>query len=97
MSARLLPNSGLLNPGRDPKSNRTSRLFPGSIGKATKFVRTRGFSKLTRFRNTENLVNPLFWTKELAPKHTLVPLQGPLVLPKHLLRLFLASKVLLMF
>ena len=33
-----------------------------SKGKATKFIRTRGFSKLTRFRNTENLVNPLFWT-----------------------------------
>ena len=51
--SRLLPNSCLLNTGRGSKSNRTSRLFPGS--KATKFVRTRGFSKLTRFRNTENL------------------------------------------
>ena len=27
-----------------------------SKGKATKFARTRGFSKLTRFRNTESLV-----------------------------------------
>ena len=62
--SRLLPNSCLLNPGRSPKSNRTPRSlsFPGSKGKATKFVRTRGFSKLSRFRNTENLVNPLFWT-----------------------------------
>ena len=25
-------------------------------------LRDRGFSKLTRFRNTENSVNPLFWT-----------------------------------
>ena len=33
-----------------------------SKGKATKFARTRGFSKLTRFRNTDNLVNPPFWT-----------------------------------
>ena len=33
-----------------------------SQGKATKFVRTRGSSKLTRFRNTENLVNPFVWT-----------------------------------
>ena len=31
-----------------------------SKGKATKFARTRGFSTLTRFRNTENLVTPLF-------------------------------------
>ena len=30
-----------------------------SKGKATKFVRTRAFSRLTRFRNTENLVNSL--------------------------------------
>ena len=30
--------------------------------KATKFVRTRGFSKLTLLRNTGNLVNPLVWT-----------------------------------
>ena len=60
--SRLLPNSCLQNPGRGPKSNRTSRLFPVvlSKGKATKFVRTRGFSKLTRFRNTENLANPFF-------------------------------------
>ena len=29
--SRLLPNSCLLNPGRGPKSNRTSRLFPGSL------------------------------------------------------------------
>ena len=29
--SRLLPNSCLLNPGRGPKSNRTSRLFPGSF------------------------------------------------------------------
>ena len=28
---RLLPNSCLLNPDRGPKSNRTSRLFPGSF------------------------------------------------------------------
>ena len=57
--SRLLPNSCLLNPGRGPKSNRASRLFPGSSkGKATKFVRSWVFSKLTRFRNTENLVNP---------------------------------------
>ena len=33
-----------------------------SKGQATKFVRTRGFSKLARFRNTENLVNPFVWT-----------------------------------
>ena len=60
-----LPNSCLLNPARGPRSNRTSKLFPVvlSKGKATKkVVRTRGFSKLTRFRNTENSVNPLFWT-----------------------------------
>ena len=61
--SRLLPNSCLLNPSRG--QNRTE--FRGSFlvlskGKATKFVRTRGFSKLTRFRNTGNLVNPLFWT-----------------------------------
>ena len=51
----------ILNPGRGPKSNRTSRLFPGvlSKGKATKFIRTPGFGELTRFRNTENLVNTL--------------------------------------
>ena len=65
--SQLLSNSCLLNPGRGPKSNRTSRLFPVTVvfskGKATNFVRTRGFSKLTRFRNTENLVNPFFfWT-----------------------------------
>ena len=60
--SRLLPNSCLPNPGRGPKSNRTSRLFSGSKGKTTKFVRTWGFSKRTRFRNTESLVNPLFWT-----------------------------------
>ena len=35
-------------------------LFPK--GKVTKFVRTRGFSKLPRFRDTENLVNPLSLT-----------------------------------
>ena len=59
--SRLLPNSCLLNPGRGPKSNRTSRLLSGSFyRKATKFIRTRGFTKLTCFRNTENLVNPLF-------------------------------------
>ena len=57
--SRLLPNSCLLNPCHGPKSNRTSRLLPGSKGKATKFVRIRGFSKLTRFRNTENSINPL--------------------------------------
>ena len=55
-------NNCLLNPGHGPKSNRTSRLIPGSNGQATKFVRTRGFSKLTRFSHTENLVNPLFGT-----------------------------------
>ena len=33
-----------------------------SKGKAIQFVRTRGFSKLTRFRRTENLVNPFVWT-----------------------------------
>ena len=42
--------------------NRTELRVALSIGKATKFVRTRGFIKLTRFRITENLVNPLFWT-----------------------------------
>ena len=57
--SRLLPNNCLPNPGRGPKPNRTLRLFRGSKGKATKFVRTRGFSKLTRFRNTGNVVNPL--------------------------------------
>ena len=43
--SRQLPNSCLLNPGRGPKSNRTSRLFPVALskGKATQFVRTRGF------------------------------------------------------
>ena len=30
-----------------------------SEGKATKFVRTGRFSKLTRFKNTEDLVNSL--------------------------------------
>ena len=44
--SRLLPNSCLLNPGRGPKSNRTSQ----------------GFSQLIRLRNTENLVNPFVWT-----------------------------------
>ena len=29
--SRLLPHSCLLNPGRGPKSNRSSRLFPGSF------------------------------------------------------------------
>ena len=55
-----LPNSCLLNPGRGPKSNRTSRLSFAHVlvlssGKATNFIRTRGFGKLTRFRNTRNL------------------------------------------
>ena len=31
VSSRLLPNSCLLNPGRGPESNRTSRLFPGAF------------------------------------------------------------------
>ena len=35
-------------------------------GSATKFVRTREFSKLTRFRNTENLVNPLYLDMDAA-------------------------------
>ena len=59
--SRLLLNSCLLNPGRGPKSNRTSRVFPVvlSKGKAPQNLYEPGFSKLTRFRNTENLVNPL--------------------------------------
>ena len=47
-------------PGRGP--NRTERrgsFLVLSKGKATNFGRTRGFSKLTRFRNTENFANPL--------------------------------------
>ena len=62
----LLPNNCLLNPGRGPKSNRTSRLFPSSFyrkshtgsfyRKSHKFARTRGFS------DTDYLVNPRFWT-----------------------------------
>ena len=59
--SRPLPNSCLLNPGRGPKSNRISRLFPGSLHRAPLKIRTNpGVSKLTRFKNTENLVNPLF-------------------------------------
>ena len=50
----LLPNSCLQNHSRGPQSNRTSRFSHGSSkGKATKFVRSRGFSKLARFRNTD--------------------------------------------
>ena len=33
--SRVLPNSCLQNPGRGPKSNRTSRLFPGSFWRRT--------------------------------------------------------------
>ena len=67
LPSRLLPNSCLLNPGRCPNRTelRGSFLVFLSKGKATKFVRTRGFSKRTRFRNTENLVEPLIlstWT-----------------------------------
>ena len=59
--SRLLPNSCLLTPVA--AQNRTE--FRGSFlalskGKATKFVQTREFSKLTRFRNTE--IYPLCWT-----------------------------------
>ena len=35
-------------------------------GKPQKFVRTRGFGKLTRFRNTENLVNPLCFDMDVV-------------------------------
>ena len=63
--SRLLPSRYLLNPRRGPKSNRTSRLFSVvlSKGRATKNSCEPGglvtFSKLTHFRNTENLVKPL--------------------------------------
>ena len=53
MPSRLLPNS---------RTELWGSFVVLSMGKATKFVRTWGFSKVTRFRNTENLVNPLFWT-----------------------------------
>ena len=61
---RLLPNSCLLNPGRGPRSNRPSRFLKKflvlSKGKATKFTRPQGLSKLTRFRNTENFKHQRF-------------------------------------
>ena len=46
----------LLNPSRGPKSNRTSRLFQLVLckGKATKFVRTRGFSKNSLVSGSQN-------------------------------------------
>ena len=66
-SERVSERAFLRDPlrGRFPSQN-LSGLLPLivlplnlSLGKATKFKRTRGFSKLTRFRNTKNLVNPL--------------------------------------
>ena len=69
---RACGNAGGFSPPRPPQPsypgrcpNRTElrgSLLVLSIGKATKFVRTRGFSELTRCRNTENSVNALLWS-----------------------------------